>query len=443
MVEIIRSVYRGIYYPTSRGIHMKPEIKERIEAINRGEIPRGYKRTRAGIIPSDWEIKRIGEISNIFRGASPRPINDPKWFDESSSIGWVRISDVTKSTKILRETEQYLSQDGISKSRLVEKGNIIMSICATVGKPIITGFDVCIHDGFVVFENPKVNKDFLFYYLLKLEDTWKKYGQTGSQMNLNTDIVGNELIPLPNVEDEQQKIADILSTWDKAIELKEKLIEQKKEQKKGLMQRLLTGKVRLPGFDGKWIKLKIKDLIKEVNDRTTQNNQYEVLSVTKNGIVPQREQFNKQIASEDNTGYKIVRRNNLVFSTMNLWMGSLDVLTTHDVGIVSPAYKVFEFIEQNINPLFGKYFMLSDYMIRIYKMNSEQGASIVRRNLDMDGLLNTIVSVPPVEEQREIFKVLQSADDELTLLCSELEALKQQKRGLMQLLLSGKVRVKC
>ncbi|WP_061568358.1 restriction endonuclease subunit S [Caldibacillus debilis] len=422
---------------------MKPEIKERIEAINRGEIPRGYKRTRAGIIPSDWEIKRIGEISNIFRGASPRPINDPKWFDESSSIGWVRISDVTKSTKILRETEQYLSQDGISKSRLVEKGNIIMSICATVGKPIITGFDVCIHDGFVVFENPKVNKDFLFYYLLKLEDTWKKYGQTGSQMNLNTDIVGNELIPLPNVEDEQQKIADILSTWDKAIELKEKLIEQKKEQKKGLMQRLLTGKVRLPGFDGKWIKLKIKDLIKEVNDRTTQNNQYEVLSVTKNGIVPQREQFNKQIASEDNTGYKIVRRNNLVFSTMNLWMGSLDVLTTHDVGIVSPAYKVFEFIEQNINPLFGKYFMLSDYMIRIYKMNSEQGASIVRRNLDMDGLLNTIVSVPPVEEQREIFKVLQSADDELTLLCSELEALKQQKRGLMQLLLSGKVRVKC
>jgi type I restriction enzyme, S subunit len=260
--------------------------------------------------------------------------------------------------------------------------------------------------------------------------------------NLNQQLLSEIEILIPPIP-EQKGILKVLNLWDKAIDLKEKLIEQKKEQKKGLMQRLLTGKVRLPGFKGEWIELKIKDLIKEVNDRTTQNNQYEVLSVTKNGIVPQREQFNKQIASENNTGYKIVRRYNLVFSTMNLWMGSLDVLTTHDIGIVSPAYKVFEFNKQRLNPLFGKYFMLSDYMIRIYKMNSEQGASIVRRNLDMDGLLSTIVCIPPLEEQLEISKVLQSSDDELTLLNSQLEALKQQKKGLMQLLLTGKVRVKC
>src|SRR5690606_2907056 len=136
---------------------------------------------------------------------------------------------------------------------------------------------------------------------------------------------------------EQQKISTILTAWDKAIELKEKLIEQKNELKKGLMQKLLTGEVRLPGFKEEWKKIKLGKLIKELNERSTKNNQYQILSVTKEGIIPQSEHFKKQVASKNNTGYKIVRRNNLVFSTMNLWMGSLDVLTSYDIGIVSPA----------------------------------------------------------------------------------------------------------
>ena len=103
----------------------------------------------------EWEEKIIGEIANIKRGASPRPITDAKWFDEESKVGWVRISDVSKSKKILVETEQYLSNEGIQKNRFIPKGNIIMSICATIGKPIYTGFDVCIHDGFVVFSELK------------------------------------------------------------------------------------------------------------------------------------------------------------------------------------------------------------------------------------------------------------------------------------------------
>ncbi len=383
-----------------------------------------------------WKKGRLNDIAEITMGQSP---DGSSYNFHGEGIGL--INGPTEFTNKYPVVRQWTTKP----TKLCRPGDILLCVRgSSTGRMNLSDAEYCIGRG-VASISAKEGKGvtgFLYYLLdYKISQLLKK--TAGSTFpNLSSDEIRNMEISIPSLE-EQNKIADILSTWDKAIELKEKLIEQKKEQKKGLMQRLLTGKVRLPGFDGKWIKLKIKDLIKEVNDRTTQNNQYEVLSVTKNGIVPQREQFNKQIASEDNTGYKIVRRNNLVFSTMNLWMGSLDVLTTHDVGIVSPAYKVFEFIEQNINPLFGKYFMLSDYMIRIYKMNSEQGASIVRRNLDMDGLLNTIVSVPPVEEQREIFKVLQSADDELTLLCSELEALKQQKRGLMQLLLTGKVRVKC
>ena len=92
-----------------------------------------------------------------------------------------------------------------------------------------------------------------------------------------------------------------------------------------------------------WKKVKLKECIKEINERTTKNDQYKVLSVTKDGIFSQEEFFKKQIASENNIGYKVIKRNNLVFSTMNLWMGSLDVLTNYDIGIVSPAYKIFEF----------------------------------------------------------------------------------------------------
>ena len=193
----------------------------------------------------EWEVKRLGEISSILRGASPRPISDSKWFDENSEVGWVRISDVTKANKVLTETEQYLSPEGIAKSRKAKKDNIIMSICATVGKPIYTGFDVCIHDGFVVFDKLSVDKEFFYYILLQKEKSWKKYGQTGSQMNLNTDIVGNEKVNIPPLFEEQKAIAQVLSTADKEIELLEEELEQLKLQKKGLMQLLLTGIIRV------------------------------------------------------------------------------------------------------------------------------------------------------------------------------------------------------
>ena len=117
----------------------------------------------------EWSNKTIGDVANIKRGASPRPINDSKWFDDSSSIGWVRISDVSKSKKYLLQTEQYLSTLGIQKSRLVPKGNLIMSICATIGKPIYTGFDVCIHDGFVVFSELQAIHEYAYYYLEYIE----------------------------------------------------------------------------------------------------------------------------------------------------------------------------------------------------------------------------------------------------------------------------------
>lgn len=159
-----------------------------------------------------------------------------------------------------------------------------------------------------------------------------------------------------------------------------------------------------------WKRVNLGECIKEINEKTIKNNQYEVLSVTKDGIFSQEEFFKKQIASENNIGYKIIRKNNLVFSTMNLWMGSLDVLTNYEIGIVSPAYKVFEFNENLMIPEYGNYFMKSYYMLEQYKNCSEQGASIVRRNLDLKVLLNIEISIPPIEEQEKIVKILRNTD---------------------------------
>lgn len=186
-----------------------------------------------------------------------------------------------------------------------------------------------------------------------------------------------------------------------------------------------------------WRKVKLGDCIKEVIEKTTKNNQYEVLSVTKDGIVSQEKFFKKQIASENNIGYKIIRKNNLVFSTMNLWMGSLDVLTNYEIGIVSPAYKIFEFNEKLMLPEYGDYYMKSYYMLEQYKNCSEQGASVVRRNLDLKALLNIEITIPPIEEQEKIIGILNHIDNILNLIYGLIKNINIEKKCIIDKILNN------
>lgn len=406
---------------------MRKEMKTRIEMISRGEVPEGYKKTKVGIIPEDWEVKRLGEVSNILRGASPRPISDPKWFDNNSNIGWVRISDVSNSNKILIKTEQYLSNKGIEKSRLVKRDNIIMSICATVGKPIYTGIDVCIHDGFVVFDELSLDKEFFYYMLSNKEKSWYRYGQTGSQMNLNTNIVENERVNIPIKIEEQQKIAQILSTWDQAIELKEKLIEEKKQQKKGLMQKLLTGEVRLPGFDGEWEEVRLGDIVKRFKGKAVdydKNGNYPVIGIEyfETGIFENYSNDNTVIATEKDV--------------LILWDGAnAGKAFTSIKGIVGSTFVNLEC--KNVNNIYlQKHLELNEKFI----MNIREGSGIP--HVPKDFLSFYKLNLPSLQEQKAIAKILTTADKEIELLTQELEQLKLQKKGLMQLLLTGIIRVK-
>lgn len=155
-----------------------------------------------------------------------------------------------------------------------------------------------------------------------------------------------------------------------------------------------------------WHQVKVSDLLTEHSERSTSSNQFEVLSVTKDGILSQREYFKKQIASKDNSGYKVVRRGDVVFSAMNLWMGSIDVVKDQEIGIVSPAYITMRPNNELIDTDFLGYFLRGEGMRKKYVQHSQQGASIVRRNLNKNDLLNDEVFIPPLPEQKKIAKIL-------------------------------------
>ncbi|MCQ2845976.1 restriction endonuclease subunit S, partial [Helicobacter pylori] len=199
--------------------------------------------------PSNWQKVRLGDIAEIKRGASPRPIENPKWFCANSNVGWVRISDISKNSRFLYKTAQKLSKKGIEKSRFIKQNSLIMSMCATIGKPIITKIDTCIHDGFVVFENPKIDLNYLYYFLCYIEKEWLESGQQGSQVNLNVDLIKNKEVFCPKDLNEQIAIANILSDVDRYLYSLDALILKKESVKKALSFELLSQRKRLKGFN--------------------------------------------------------------------------------------------------------------------------------------------------------------------------------------------------
>ena len=190
-------------------------------------------------------------------------------------------------------------------------------------------------------------------------------------------------------------------------------------------------------FPPDWHQVRIGNLLTEHSDRSTSSNQHEVLSVTKDGIFSQREYFKKQIASEDNTGYKVVKRGDVVFSAMNLWMGSIDVVKEYDCGIVSPAYITMRPRSELIDADFLSYLLRGEAMRKKYVQHSQQGASIVRRNLNKDDLLDDEVAIPPLPEQKKIAEILSGIDRCISAFTSQVNKFEIAKSALSSELISG------
>ena len=191
--------------------------------------------TRLDGFEGEWEEKYIGELADIVRGASPRPIQDPKWFDLNSEIGWLRISDVTNQNGRIHSLEQKISKLGQEKTRVLTEPHLLLSIAATVGKPVVNYVKTGVHDGFLIFMNPKFDREFMFQWLEMFREKWNRYGQPGSQVNLNSDIVKNQKILVPCME-EQQAIGSYFSNLDNLINSHQEKISQLETLKKKLLQ---------------------------------------------------------------------------------------------------------------------------------------------------------------------------------------------------------------
>ncbi|WP_156098826.1 restriction endonuclease subunit S [Carnobacterium inhibens] len=399
------------------------------------EVKNEYKMTELGEIPNDWKVSRLGELADIHRGASPRPIKDPIWFSEHSSHGWVRIADVTKSSKYLFETKQYLSNEGILKSRTVKPGDLIMSICGTIGRPIIMEMDACIHDGFVAFENLKkdIDTEYLRYILTRLTNYFKAQGQPGTQVNLNTAIVEKATIPIPPLK-EQQKIAEILSIVDEQIEQTDQLIKKTKELKKGLMQQLLTKgightefkKSELGEIPTEWKIFKVEDIA------TVSTGNKDTKDKNDDGIYPffVRSQTIENINSYSYDGEAILTAGD------GVGVGKVFHYIKGKFDFHQRVYKISDF--KNMEGKYLYYYFSNNFYNQAMKYNAKTSVDSVRRDM----ITKMDILVPTISEQKQITSILSSVDKNIEGYEEEKGKYEELKKGLMQQLLTGKTRVK-
>ena len=282
---------------------------------------------------------------------------------------------------------------------------------------------------YICFALTKYHSDFIMHYF----DTLKWYPQIylisaeGARnhglLNVATqDFFGTEHA-LPSDVREQQKIADFLSLVDERIEKQRQLVEVLKRYKRGFVVTLFSN---VSGSE-----IRLKDILEEVSEKTTQQDQYPVISSTKQGLFWQEEYFKKDIASSNNKGYKILVKGQLVFSPQNLWMGNINLNEDFDIGIVSPSYKIY-----NITTSFDPYFIITLFKtqkaMKEFFLASEQGASIVRRNLNMEIFDNIIFNIPNLKDQQEIACRVRQFQLLANYHTAVLKALIQLKQGLLQ-----------
>ncbi|MEI8390244.1 MAG: restriction endonuclease subunit S [bacterium] len=408
----------------------------------------GYKKTELGWIPEEWEIKKIKEIvSKVGSGITPRGGSSTY---KKEGIPFIRSQNVLYGRLSFDDIAFIDEKQHKSMSNsMVKPNDLLMNITgASIGRACIVPANVIESNVnqhvCIIRVNNSLVPGFLLHFLLspKGQNQIDTFQAGGNREGLNYEQVRSFKIPFIPLT-EQQKIAEILSCWDKVIEKTENLITAKTQLKNAFMQKLLTGKVRFEEFSGqKWKQSKIQDIFESKSVKHNGSDYLPILSVTKDGIKLQSEHFKKRVASKNTAGYLIVEKNEIAMSGLNFWMGSIDMQQIVPKGIISPAYEVFKIRNNNADKKFLKFFVRSHLMLKILVDSSVQGASIVRRNLNYKGFMASKLYIPSLEEQQKIAAVLNSCDKETELLNKQLDALKEQKKGLMQKLLTGQIRVK-
>lgn len=415
----------------------------------RNENRPGYKKTKVGWIPEEWEATRLKKLVFIQSGNSPASYV----LKSSGKYPFVKVDDMNLSFRYQTQAREYSD----SKTGVVPELSIIFAkrgAAIATNKVRIAGVPLLMDSNMMALvpNRDLVVPEFLYYVILN--EKLYRIADTSTIPQINNKHINPYRSPFPPLP-EQKKIAEILSTWDEAIDQTRKLIEAKKRRKKALMQQLLTGKMRLPEFaksqnrtsyrffdlPDDWDCPQMGEIAKECSERNGDVVGHTVLACSKHrGFVESSEYFGKRVFSSDTSNYKVIRRGWFGFPSNHIEEGSIGLLHTHDVGLLSPIYIVFRCAD-TVVPEFLYALFKTETFRHIFAVSTN--ASVDRRgSLRWKEFALIRVPLPSRTEQKAISDVLGIADQEIATLEKKLTALEKQKRGLMQKLLTGKVMVK-
>jgi type I restriction enzyme S subunit len=394
----------------------------------------GYKHTPIGWIPHSWEICAVGDAFEICNNLR-YPINEElrkSIKGEYPYYGPTKIQDYINEYRV----EGKFALIGEDGDHFLKWKELPMTILAE-GK-----FNVNNHAHLLKGSSKSITEWFYYYYQHK-ELTTYLTRQGAGRYKLTKDALSKMPVALPSIE-EQQKIATILSTWDEAIKRTQRLIEQLKQRNKGLMQQLLTGKKRLKGFSGKWKLYSFDQLLKVVKRPVEwdDNRLYRLISVRRRsgGIFERESLFGHQIKVKD---LRTTHAGDFLFSKMQIVHGA-SALVTNDFDGTQISGSYIAVVARDRKILAVEYFNLYSRLSFFYHQTymSSYGVHIEKMTFDFESYLSLSIHLPDIDEQRAIVSIINSAINELKLYEQQLTNLQEQKKGMMQKLLSGEVRVK-
>ena len=399
-------------------------------------LPQSYKCSSFGIIPKEWNVKGLGEIAKMFSGGTPKS-TEPLYFN--GHIPFIKSGEINSL-----ETEQCLSNLGIenSSARLIEKGDLLYALYgATSGECALSKINGAINQAILCIRPIKdIDRYFLLSFLQKNKKYYYNKYLQGGQGNLSADIIKRYKILVPPLS-EQQKIAEVLSTWDEAIEKQSQLVEKLELRKKGLMQQLLTGKKRLPGFVEEWKKARLGDFADVVGGGTpdTSNENYwygNIAWFTPSEIGKNKYVYKSQryITEEglNNSSARLLPIGTILF-TSRATIGLKAILKME--ATTNQGFQSLIVSNSNNTDFF---FYLLDILDNVIKRKAS-GSTFPE--ISAKSLKNIMISIPSLAEQNAIAEILSSCDKEISLANRELDTLRKEKKGLMQVLLTGKKRI--
>ena len=386
-----------------------------------------------------WEQRKFSELVQIERGGSPRPIDD-FITDAPNGLNWIKIGDAPTQGNYITKTAEKIRPEGLSKTREVHPGDLILSNSMSFGKPYIMGIDGCIHDGWLLIRNTYGVFDLTFLcHLLGTPQMLSQYRSlaAGSTVNnLNKELVGNTVVTIPSIT-EQRVLGDYLEQLDNLITLHQRKFEKLTNVKKSMLEKMFPQngssypEIRFKGFTDPWEQRKFSDITFPAGEKNRDNLPLESYSITnEHGFVPQDEKFENggTMREADKRMYYIVSPNSFAYNPARINVGSIGYQNIGKNVIVSSLYEVFKTSEDVDDRLLWHWFKSPDFQKLI--MQLQEGG--VRLYFYYDKLCMGEVSLPLLEEQRKIGKLFDTLDNLITLHQRELEKLQNIKKSMLE-----------